>query len=84
MGDICKLRASIGIDAICDKDACVYWRVAEHLDIDASVPGCAIEYFELLGDSGSGVAEWLLSVKERVERESAALQARDVGCEEQR
>jgi hypothetical protein len=47
----------------------MYWRVLGHIGIEAEEQtGCAIRYYELLsGDSGPGVAAWLLSVKQRVE-----------------
>jgi hypothetical protein len=67
--DECRLRAANGILAHCDKKSCTFWRVVDHLDVDVPVhaDGCAIQHFELLGDEGSGIAEWLLSVKQRVE-----------------
>ena len=67
MSDSCKLKAANHILAHCDEAECVYWRVVDHLDLSASVNGCAIQYFELLGGEGDAVASWLLSVKERVE-----------------
>jgi hypothetical protein len=63
----CELKAANDIPAHCDGERCVYWRVAGHLDLTASVNGCAIQYFELLGEEGDAIASWLLSVKERVE-----------------
>jgi hypothetical protein len=42
----------------------VFWRIAGHLGAEEG-EGCAIQYYELLGNDG--VASWLLSVKERVE-----------------
>jgi hypothetical protein len=63
----CELKAANDIPAHCDEERCVYWRVVDHLDLTASVNGCAIQYFELLGEEGGAMASWLLSVKERVE-----------------
>ena len=66
VGDTCKLKAANNISAHCENDRCTYWRVVDHLDIEASADGCAIQYFELLGDEGSEVSAWLLSVRERL------------------
>ncbi|MCE5202880.1 MAG: hypothetical protein LLG24_01480 [Actinomycetia bacterium] len=66
----CKLRAACGHHGIpCDEGGCVYWRVVEQLDLGVrESDGCAIQYFELLeGERGQQLAQWLLSVKERVE-----------------
>jgi hypothetical protein len=68
VGKRCELKTANGIPAHCDEERCVYWRVVEHLDLEAQVNGCAIQYFELLGEDGGAIASWLLSVKERVER----------------
>ena len=66
--DVCGLREANGLpDKDCDGSSCVFWRLVEHLADDAPGEGCAIRHYELLGDSG--VAAWLLSVKERIERE---------------
>lgn len=67
--DECKLRAANGHPGVpCDEDRCMYWRVVDHLDIGVgSREGCAIQFFSLLEGGDSARAEWLLSVKERVE-----------------
>jgi hypothetical protein len=67
----CELKAAHGVHAHCDEQECVFWRVAGHLDLVEAGSGCAIQYFELLGDEGGEVAAWLLSVKKRVESEIA-------------
>ncbi|MBW6467654.1 MAG: hypothetical protein K0B85_00610 [Coriobacteriia bacterium] len=67
MSKSCELKAANGVLAHCDEERCVYWRVVDHLDLAAPVNGCAVQYFELLGEDGAPVASWLLSVKERVE-----------------
>ena len=65
----CKLRAANYQGLVrCDEEKCVFWRALEHLGTPEG-EGCAIEYFELLANDG--VAEWLLSVKERVENTAA-------------
>jgi len=72
VSDMCRLREANGKEGqSCQESDCVFWRVAGHLDLVEGVDGCAIEYFELLGDEGSEVAAWLLSVKQRVESELA-------------
>ena len=71
MGEKCRLREANGLPAtFCDKGACVFWRAVDHLGGEPS-EGCAIQHYELLGDSG--VADWLMSVKQRIEQ--AALPA---------
>jgi hypothetical protein len=66
----CELRRNLGRHGEpCDGSACVYWRVVEHLGVEPRADeGCAIQYFELLGEEGSEIAEWLYSVKARLER----------------
>ena len=66
MDEKCDLRRRLGVDAFCDGDSCPYWRCVEHLGIEAPGSGCALQHFNLLGDDGATVAEWLLSVRERV------------------
>ena len=66
MGKRCELREANGLPARqCDSERCIFWRVAEHVGVTENVEGCAIQYYELLGDPG--VARWLISVKERLE-----------------
>jgi hypothetical protein len=68
--ETCELRATNGHDGVpCDESSCIFWRVAGHLDLVERADGCAIQYFELLGEHGSEVAVWLLSVKRRLESE---------------
>ena len=68
----CELRAVNGLpDVDCDRDECIYWRVAGHLGLAESEAGCAIQHFELL-DGGEDVAAWLLTVKERLEQQADA------------
>ena len=65
----CLLRSANGqLDAGCDGEECVYWRLVEQIDVVAkpALQQCAIQYFQLL-DRGAEVAAWLLSVKQRVE-----------------
>lgn len=67
MADTCRLRQANGVPAPpCEERDCIYWRVAEHIGVAEAPEGCAIQHFELL-DGGEAVAEWLLSVKERLE-----------------
>ena len=68
MGERCELRAANGQSVQqCDKERCIFWRIAQHVGGTDSVEGCAIQHYELLGNSG--VARWLMSVKERLEAE---------------
>jgi hypothetical protein len=66
MGDFCDLHAANGnTDVECDAAECPFWRVVDYVS-DAPGEGCAIRHYELLGEDG--LAAWLLSVKERIER----------------
>jgi hypothetical protein len=69
--DECKLRAANGVRGVeCDGERCTYWRLVDQLDLPLAGDdrsGCAIQYFELLDGERTGVAQWLLSVKERLE-----------------
>ena len=61
----CKLRLANGRQGVlCDKDGCVFWRVADHLGLaePSDWSGCAVQHFELL-DGGQELASWLLSAK---------------------
>jgi hypothetical protein len=68
----------------CEGEACAYWRLVDHLDLVEGVDkdGCAIQRFELL-EGGTPVAEWLLSVKERLEAQGLTLST-EPGVPEQR
>ena len=65
----CALKAVNGQSGVgCAGDECVYWRAVEQLGAgEAAVPQqCAIQHFRML-DGGAEIADWLLSVKLRVE-----------------
>lgn len=67
----CTLRAANGVhDVPCDGEDCIYWRVVGHLGVSKETEGCAIQHFSML-DGDSSVAEWLLSVKDRLESPGA-------------
>lgn len=67
----CELRRVNGMpDVDCDEGDCIYWRVVAHLGVAEYPQGCAVQYFELSNESPE-IAEWLLSVKERVENRFA-------------
>jgi hypothetical protein len=67
MSDRCELRKANGLpEQPCDREECVYWRIAGYLGDGETGEGCAIQHYELLGDEA--VVQWLLSVKERIER----------------
>ncbi len=75
MTDDCKLDALNGIISHCREEHCQFWRVVEHVEPGhpgdgKAVPhtGCAIQYFSLL-DGGSEIAQWLLTVRERLDGE---------------
>ncbi len=62
MSDTCKLREANGQPNVpCTHEACVFWRHATGTE-----DGCAIQYFELLGDAEE-LPAWLLAIKKRLE-----------------
>ena len=67
--DRCGLRwAANGESVPCDGETCMYWRVLDHVGVEMpDQTGCAVRYFGVLRDGRPEVAEWLLSVKRRVE-----------------
>ena len=70
MSDQCELKAANGVHGErCDGEDCPYWRALSHLGTPIG-SGCAIEYYELLGDEKT--VKWLLTVKERLEAIEAA------------
>jgi len=70
MPDVCRLREANEVHGeSCDGSTCVYWRAIEYLGV-VQGEGCALQHYELLGDVR--MAQWLLSVKERVEGEGSA------------
>jgi hypothetical protein len=63
--EICNLKQANGIDhERCEGESCVFWRAVDYLGQPTGT-GCAVRHYELLGQEG--MAEWLLSVKKRVE-----------------
>lgn len=65
----CELRAANGHAGFgCDAESCIYWRAVEGIGLTDPIEpeGCAVQKLRLL-EGGTEVAEWLLSVKERVE-----------------
>lgn len=69
MDDRCTLRhVALRQTFECDREACVFWRAVDHLDVaPGEHTGCALEYFALL-EGGEEVTAWLLSLKERLGR----------------
>jgi hypothetical protein len=62
------LWAASGESEPCRGEACMYWRVLEAVGVEKpDETGCAVRYFALLRDGRPEVADWLLSVKRRVE-----------------
>lgn len=73
MANRCELKAHSGIDAPCDEAECPFWRATDFLGIaHAPTDGCALQFFSLLGEQGSEISRWLLTVKERVEAQKIA------------
>lgn len=67
MSDCCELRQAVGIQAECDGEDCLYWRAIGHLGLAEEDAGCAIQRLSMLDGCDDEVAQWLHSVKERVE-----------------
>ncbi len=71
MAKKCELRRANDLgDAACAEEECIYWRVAGHLGLAETEAGCAIQHFQLL-EGREELAEWLLSVKQRLEQEQS-------------
>ena len=68
----CELKFHNGVEASCDGRDCPFWRAADHLHLSHGAEGCAIQYFGVLGEHGSEIARWLLTVKERLETQEQA------------
>ena len=64
---MCELKAANGIVQHCEGEQCVFWRAVDQLGQPVGI-GCAVQHYQLLGDEG--MAEWLLSVRERVTEKS--------------
>ena len=61
----CVLRRHVhDLGLPCDEDNCLFWA---HVGPEDAEPQCAVEYFGLLGEAGSEIAEWLLSLKDRTD-----------------
>ena len=64
----CKLQESLGIEAWCSREKCIYWRLLEAQDIEASNDaGCGLEHYGIVNRVDNATAEWLLSMKKRLE-----------------
>ncbi|MHB9053149.1 MAG: hypothetical protein ACYC5F_04060 [Thermoleophilia bacterium] len=64
----CHLHAANGIDAWCTRERCIYWRLLESQDVDASnVKGCGLQHYQVIESVTPEMAEWLLSMKKRLE-----------------
>jgi hypothetical protein len=65
----CSLRRRVlDLGFECDEDGCIFW---SQIGPEHARPQCAVEYFGLLGEPGRELAEWLLSLKERADIETA-------------
>lgn len=63
----CKLRAAQGVLGVeCDGERCIFWRIAEHVGLEAPANGCALQHFDLVNGDDTRV-RWLASVKARVD-----------------
>jgi len=64
----CHLQAALGIDAWCTRERCIYWRLLEAQDVEiSSNVGCGIQHHQLVERLTPEMAEWLLSMKKRLE-----------------
>lgn len=63
----CRLRAGDGVGGvICDAEGCTLWSSHDRLSLFETKSECAIRYFQLLGGD-EDLAEWMLSVKDRLD-----------------
>lgn len=66
--DKCKLHGANGIEAWCTRDSCIYWRLLKTQEVDVSNDiGCGLEHYKIIGGLTPEMAEWLLSMKKRLE-----------------
>ena len=64
----CHLHAAQGIEAWCTRERCIYWRLLEAQDVDASnVKGCGLQHYRIIESVTPEMAEWLLAMKKRLE-----------------
>lgn len=64
----CRLQKVLGIDAWCTKESCIYWRLLSPQDIKISdSEGCGLSYNDLFRQLSPDMAEWLLTIKTRLE-----------------
>ena len=65
--ELCELQKSRGIEAWCNHEACIFWRLVEPQDIDGiSEKGCGLQHYHILEELSPEVADWLVSMKKRL------------------
>lgn len=66
--DKCKLHKANGIEAWCTRANCIYWRLLQSQDVDiGNDVGCGLQHYKIVDDLSPEMAEWLLSMKKRLE-----------------
>ena len=64
----CRLHEAGGLEAWCTRERCIYWRLLEAQDIDASnVHGCGLQHYKVMDNLSPEMAEWLLAMKKKLE-----------------
>jgi hypothetical protein len=67
----CRLHESVGIDAWCTRDHCIYWRLLEAQDVDASnAKGCGLQHYSVIEGVTPEMAKWLIEIKKKLENTS--------------
>ncbi|MBE0428525.1 MAG: hypothetical protein IBX61_01475 [Thermoleophilia bacterium] len=66
--ELCELQKSLGIEAWCTQESCIYWRLLEPQDIDGlSEKGCGLQHYKIVDSITPEMADWLLGMKRRLE-----------------
>lgn len=64
----CRLHKAQGLEAWCSRDKCIYWRLIEPQDLEASNKlGCGLQFYQMLDTLSPEMADWLLKMKSRLE-----------------
>lgn len=76
----CHLHEANGLEAWCSRESCIYWRLLEPLDVDADSigisndEGCGLQHYRIVENLSPEMAQWLLSMKKRLENTSPELE----------
>lgn len=58
----CSLKLALGVRAHCQREECVYWRLADS-ESGRTRPQCMLQHFNLTGKHPDRLAKWLFYYK---------------------